>query len=93
MIIPTIGRIVWYWPPAPFRNATQAQAAIVAWVHSDTMVNLGVFDSSGTSSPETSVHLWQGEGERPTERFCEWMPYQIGKAKEELHPVKQTFGP
>lgn len=79
MIKPTVGRVVWYWPgflPMP----TQPLAAIVAYVHSDTLVNLAVFDANGVPSSQTSVHLWQGEGQRPTNFFCEWMPYQIGQA-------------
>ncbi len=63
VITPTIGRIVWYWPPAttPVRQPQ--------------------------GSPEPGVPLWQGDGERPAERFCEWMPYQIGQAKQVLQPV------
>lgn len=93
MIIPTIGRVVWFWPES-LSPVSQPEAALVAWVHSNTMVNLAVFDSNGNAYSRTSVPLFQGDGERPDHtkcHFCEWMPYQIGKAKEELHPVRQ-FG-
>ena len=86
MIKPTIGRVVWFWPPS-LEHVAQPQPALIAWVHSDSCVNLAVFDANGVAYYQTSVFLWQGEGERPDGSFCEWMPYQIGKAKEELHPV------
>jgi len=86
MIKPTIGRVVW------FRDSTlkgaiskdepepQPCAAIIAFVHSDTLVNLTVFDWNGCPNARTSVPLFQGDGERPDGSFCEWMPYQQGQA-------------
>ena len=79
MIKPTIGRVVWYWPNV---EATQPQAAIVAWVWSDTCVNLAVFNANGVAESKTSVFLYQGDTERPNSQFAEWMPYQIGQAKK-----------
>lgn len=58
----------------------QPQAAIVAFVHSDRMVNLAVFGQNGNTFPMTSVTLRQPEDERPSGPFCEWMPYQQGQA-------------
>lgn len=77
MIKPTIGRVVWYHP-----NKGVTLAAIIAYVHSDVMVNLAVFDVNGVAYNQTSVFLYQNEPaqERPIEGFCEWMPYQIGQA-------------
>jgi hypothetical protein len=89
MIKPTVGRVVWYWP----LNAEpqgQPQAALIAWVHSDTLVNLAVFDPNGNGYSRTSVLLYQGDGERPTGEICEWMPYQIGQAARQLHPVPSS---
>lgn len=81
MIKPAIGRVVWYWTTRPLSPEEQPMASIVTFVHSDTMVNLTVFDYNGNPSGQTSVFLYQGEGEKPeVERFCEWMPYQLGQA-------------
>lgn len=80
MISPTIGRVVWYHE-AGIPTTDQPQAAMVAYVHSDTMVNLVVFSKDGVPAGKTSVFLYQGDGEIPSGNFCEWMPYQIGQAK------------
>lgn len=77
MIKPTVGRVVWYYSEA---DQPQPNAAIIAFVWSDTVVNLAVIDRNGVSNPQTSVLLYQGEGEKPTHHFCEWMPYQQGQA-------------
>jgi hypothetical protein len=79
MIKPTVGRVVWFHPPRSTPDH-QPQAALVAYVWSDTLVNLAVFDHNGIASNYTSVLLYQGEGERPASEFCEWMPYQQGQA-------------
>ena len=79
MIKPTIGRVVWYHP----QNAEpddQPNAALVAYVWSDTLVNLAVFDSNGSAYNKSSVFLYQGDGEPPSSSYCEWMPYQQGQA-------------
>lgn len=71
MITPTIGRVVWFHPYA----TETTHAAIVVYVHSDTMVNLTIWDENGTNYPRTSVPLWNGEGERPDPHkgmFAEW---------------------
>jgi hypothetical protein len=87
MIKPTVGRVVWFWPKMQARTE-QPLAAIVASVHSDTMVNLGVFDGYSIPVSHTSVFLFQGEGLRPESAFCEWMPYQIGQAAKNAEAVK-----
>lgn len=79
MITPTIGRIVWFWN-SPQLRTLQPEAAIIAYVHNDAMVNLGVFRDNGNCSGFTSVELWHGEGEPPAGAYCEWMPYQKGQA-------------
>lgn len=85
IIKPTIGRVVWFHPatnsaeggfyPAPIC------AAIVAYVHSDSCVNLAVFDANGNAHSKCSVALVQ-DGEAPPENgyYAEWMPYQKGQA-------------
>lgn len=79
MIKPTIGRVVWFHQDGSLPE-DQPNAAIVAYVHSDTMVNLAVFNNNGKTYAETSVLLYQGDTDRPASRYCEWMPYQQGQA-------------
>lgn len=85
MIKPTVGRVVWFWMKKPAENENvQPLAAIVAWVWSDTCVNLAIFTQSGVpmGTPPTSVRLVQ-EGEELPEgsMYCTWMPFQLGQAK------------
>ena len=75
MIEPTIGRVVLFHPAPEVTHA-----AIVCHVWSSTCINLCVFNSNGIPQSETSVFLFQGEGERPSHKFAEWMPYQKGQA-------------
>jgi len=89
MIKPTIGRVLWYWPRI-HETDKQPRAAIVTWVHRDDLVNLAVFDPNGKASGRTGVELYQGKGDRPDREHCEWMPYQIGQAAKDLHPVDQA---
>lgn len=81
MIKPTIGRVVWYHPYSSTPEQ-QPQAAVISYVWSDTCVNLGVFNPNGNSIGVTSVFLWQNDGEveRPSSSYAEWMPYQQGQA-------------
>jgi hypothetical protein len=82
MIKPTIGRIVWYYEPFIPDEAEQAQAAMVTYVHSDTLVNLSVFDMAGNPHGRTSVALRQPGDAAPSGAFCEWMPYQVTTAAQ-----------
>lgn len=85
MIKPTIGRVVWFHPSSHSAESgfapTSICAAIVAHVHSDTCVNLAVFDGNGVSHSKTSVPLYQdGDPVPDAGYYCEWMPYQKGQA-------------
>lgn len=90
VIKPTIGRIVWYYPnehdPLAFSN--QPLAAMVSYVHSDDVVNLGVLCKNGTHHGRLNVRLLQ-EGDKVEDlplsfgvrpNYCEWMPFQKGQA-------------
>lgn len=87
-IKPTPGRVVWYYPAINsaelgFASAPgdQPLAAIVAFVWSDSMVNLTVFDANGAPHSRTSVQLVQDvQGDRPASPYCTWMPYQKDQA-------------
>jgi hypothetical protein len=99
MIKPTVGRVVWFYPsqePPPrfvVHDRNQPCAAIIAFVYNDTTVTLNVSDHAGQPWGWERVLLWQGEGERPTERFCEWMPYQKGQAAKTEALEKHLAGP
>lgn len=91
MIVPTIGRVVWYWEGGPHGPDNQARAALVAYVWTDRMVNLAVFDPNGIPYNRTSVRLLQeGEAIDPGEEYAEWMPYQIGQAKKNEVPMSNV---
>jgi hypothetical protein len=84
MIKPTVGRVVLYFPSDDDR--TQGMDVLsdapcdahVVFVHSDTSVNLVVFDHEGGKFSRRKVPI-------NIERFtgtprAEWMPYQVGQA-------------
>lgn len=88
VIVPTIGRRVWYYPdseeiidtePMICLKESQPFDAGVVFVHNDTLVNLVVTDHSGYVHRRTSVTLVQPGQEPPAGAYCTWMPYQIGK--------------
>ena len=91
MIKPTIGRVVWFWENA---SQTQPMTGLICYVHSDTMVNLAVFDINGVPMSKTSVYLYQGfaDSERPQGHFAEWMPYQKGQAAKTEQLENQLSG-
>ena len=83
MITPTIGRVVWF-------HARQAQmrAATIAFVHSDSCVNLAVVDPSGKPYGRSSVPLFQGAAHECPQESCCWMPYQQKQAAK--HEAENT---
>jgi hypothetical protein len=94
-IKPTIGRVVWFYPHG-HREGSLPHAAMIAFVHSDNLVNLGVLDPNGRSHNETSVSLIQdGDAAPDSGRFATWMPFQIGQAKqaEEKTAATETAKP
>lgn len=82
VIKPTVGRIVWYYENGDQRRASESPyAAQVAYVHSDSCVNLGYLDHNGVALSATSVRLVQDGATAPEwGAFCEWMPFQKGQA-------------
>lgn len=86
VITPTAGRMVWFWPGRAETDepvSGRPFAAIVAFVHSDRMVNLAVFNHNGQPEWHTSVPLIQEDDKKPElGRYAEWMPYQIGQARK-----------
>src|SRR5258708_4391106 len=87
MIEATVGRCVHYFPHVSescrhFSLRPGAPlAAMIAYVHSDTLVNLVVFDANGNTNGRTSITLLQGdEPLHAAMGYCAWMPYQVGQA-------------
>lgn len=94
IIQPTVGRVVHFYPSIedPLWVSGRPLAAIVAYVWSDSCVNLAIFDSNGVSTNRTSVYLVQPGNERPSGGFCEWMPYQKGQAAKTEALERQLIG-
>jgi hypothetical protein len=81
MIKPTVGRVVWFYRYIQNQGHKGPMAGHVAFVHSDTMVNLMTIDENGNPHSETSVELIQDDDTpAPGYSYCIWMPYQKGQA-------------
>jgi hypothetical protein len=83
MIVPTIGRVVWYFPSEDdlsklgmIKHGDQPFDAHVIYVWSETCVNLLVVDHAGYTFTRTSVPI-NVDGASPR---AEWMPYQREQA-------------
>lgn len=79
MIKPTIGRVVLVQKRPASTDQNQAEPALITYVWSDTMINVGGFDHNGIPFSGTSITLVQ-DGEAPEGCYAEWMPYQKGQA-------------
>lgn len=82
MIKPSIGRVVWCYR-AGVSHESQPCPALIAFVHSDTMINIGGFDNNGQPFAETSCLLHndpESYGNPGGGAWCKWMPYQQGQA-------------
>jgi len=95
IIVPTVGRVVWYWPGGDdfardnadrmFHCVTdQPMRADICFVHNDGTVTLHVNDHLGDSYQRPNITLHQGDAEgcslpRP---FATWMPYQKSQASK-----------
>jgi hypothetical protein len=88
MIVPTIGRIVWFLEGGDKTGSSQPHAAIVTYVWGDRFVNLAVFNPNGVPYNRTSVRLLQDNDTADTgESHAEWMPFQREQAKKHDYPV------
>lgn len=93
MIKPTVGRVVWFYPgrndamPVHPDNPFAPLAALVTHVHTDTCINLSVFDPWGGVHGRQEVFLNQHEAPPPNGAYAAWMPYQKAVAKGELAPT------
>lgn len=92
LIPPSPGRVVWYFPSQHEIDAKtlaifsgEPLPALVAYVHSDRLVNLALFDHAGAAHRRTSVTLLQEDDETPHTSegpYATWMPYQLGQAEK-----------
>jgi hypothetical protein len=89
-IVPSVGRVVWYWPGGDdvhtdmmwSPNSGQPLRADICYVHDCGTVNLSINDLAGKPFARLDVTLHQGDAEgcslpRP---FATWMPYQLEMA-------------
>ena len=81
MIEPTIGRVVLVRPKNTMEEQAVRNDCQVAFVHSNTMVNLGCLNENGVHYSEQLVRLVHGD-EPCQPGCCEWMEYQKGQAQE-----------
>ena len=83
MIIPTIGRIMWYWPEKQYRGKFP-WAAIVTDVHDDNLVNVAIFSPNGNADDtKNSIRIVQDGSPNIADAssYVEWMPYQVDQTK------------
>ena len=79
MIQPTIGRVVLFYTGATAQD--QALPALVCYVHSDRLINIGGFNANGEPMKATSVQLLQDDDAIPSGApYACWMPYQVQAA-------------
>ena len=81
MIVPTIGRVVWYYPHG-MADGVQPLDAHICYVHDDRRINIGGFDKNGDPYSASSVVLVQEGDSMPTGAHAMWMPYQVQAAKK-----------
>jgi hypothetical protein len=87
-IKPTVGRVLHFFPTKQymadrhlsFGDSSQPLAAVIAYVHSDTMVNLTVWDQNGLQFDVRSVPLVQDGARSGGTFYAAWMDYQKGQA-------------
>ena len=90
-IVPTVGRVVWYWPQAtpgtepsddPSQPKRQPHAATIAYVIDDTKVNLSVVDHAGVQYGVCGVTLHMPTCDVIGGGYAQWMPYQAQQAEK-----------
>lgn len=90
LITPTVGRVVLVYPRGRDSDSPPL-AGIIAHVHSDILINVGVFASDGTTFALTSVSLIPADEDIPYgENVATWMPYQAAQAAKEAEKQAQV---
>lgn len=92
MIVPTVGRVVLYYPGddirarrAPYQPNDQPWKADVTYVWNDRLVNLMVVTPDGTPFGVINATLVQEGDAIPNGSYCTWMAWQLGQAKAFSH--------
>ena len=90
MIVPTVGRMIHYWPGSDEITLSRPLAALVCAVIDDTHVNLTVYAAHGGSiEGRQNVEIVEDDtvlyGKYAG--YARWMPYQSAVAKGEIPPV------
>lgn len=86
MIVPKVGRVVWFWPNGTtvvrVHNEEIPCDAHIAYVWTERMINVFVVDHNAAPFSFTSVPLLQDGDQIPPreQHYCTWMPYQVGQA-------------
>lgn len=84
MILPTPGRVVWFYNKVEDMKTSQPLSATVAFAHSERCVNLTVHSVEGDVKPLSKVQLLQDDDTPPTKGcFALWMPYQKTQAEKD----------
>lgn len=82
-IEPRVGRTLDFWPNGRSGHGDQPCCAQIAYVNPDGTLNIGYLAPSGVHAHAQQIRLLQaGEPEPSAGPFCEWMPYQIGQARQ-----------
>jgi hypothetical protein len=93
MIKPTVGLAVWYYPHGRICDDDLPRAATIAYVHSDTSVNIGYLDRDGDHYSASSVRLVrEREVVRQGERCCELVPHQLFEIAPEAVTTEHDAG-
>lgn len=82
LIRPTIGRVVLVFNRPGNLRPLSPEAALIAYVHNDSLINVGGFSHEGSTFNLTSLPLDNGDGKQFAAgvTHAEWMPYQKGQA-------------
>lgn len=84
MIVPTVGRVVWFFEPVE-QDPAKPMAALVVAVHSERLVNLVAFMPNADILRREYVMLVQAGDPKPVagktglDCWAEWMPSQVAK--------------
>lgn len=82
MIVPTIGRVILVHRRHANPASSQAEPALVCYVHNDRNINVGGFNAHGQLFSMTSLPLVQPEDDIPEHGvYAAWMPFQVESAK------------
>lgn len=89
-IRPTVGRVVWYYPPASEGWGDGPLAAMIAHVWSDKCVNLVALAPAGFWTARSSVPLMQPGEDRPRDNYCRWPDFAAPQFVPPARPERDT---